>query len=504
MPLTSSALLTVPLRRRSILAASALVAGGALSSCTREETRVDVVDDAPASTVLPLDDLSALGIALSSALFSSSAVAVLSDEQQVQALAPLATSLSVPMLVGAGEAVGKELERLEVGHVVVPQGMDLSALPDGLESTEVDPADPEAAELPSAHPDEEPPAVSLLVDPEAPATALALARGVVEGIGGTVAEVPGGEVRASSQTVQSAKDAAGEDPSTGVFALGEGFGDADGFLAALTQAVTVPELPGGGQLVLPYRRMVAAYGSPGTPSLGILGEQDLPASIERVRQLAQDYKPFSDVPVLPAFEVITTVASGAAGPDGDYSVELDPALIQEWIDGAAEAGVYVVLDLQPGRTDFLTQAKLYEEQLKHPHVGLALDPEWRLGPNQKHLVQIGGVDAAEVNEVMTWLADLTRDNNLPQKVMILHQFATGMLRDRDQIEAAAHPELAVMLHADGHGTPDLKMGTWQALQQNLPEGIHMAWKNFYDEDTPTFTPEETYAIEPRPWFVSYQ
>jgi hypothetical protein len=32
----------------------------------------------------------------------------------------------------------------------------------------------------------------------------------------------------------------------------------------------------------------------------------------------------------------------------------------------------------------------------------------------------------------------------------------------------------------------------------------MAWKNFYDEDTPTFTPEQTMEVDPAPWFVSYQ
>ena len=33
----------------------------------------------------------------------------------------------------------------------------------------------------------------------------------------------------------------------------------------------------------------------------------------------------------------------------------------------------------------------------------------------------------------------------------------------------------------------------------------MAWKNFFDEDFPTFTPEQTYRdVNPRPWFVSYQ
>jgi hypothetical protein len=30
------------------------------------------------------------------------------------------------------------------------------------------------------------------------------------------------------------------------------------------------------------------------------------------------------------------------------------------------------------------------------------------------------------------------------------------------------------------------------------------WKNFYDEDTPTATPEETLAVETEPVFISYQ
>jgi hypothetical protein len=87
--------------------------------------------------------------------------------------------------------------------------------------------------------------------------------------------------------------------------------------------------------------------------------------------------------------------------------------------------------------------------------------------------------------------------------VVLHQFAESMITNRHLVDAS-RPELALVLHADGHGTPELKMGTWERLQQGLPEGIRMAWKNFYDEDTPTFTPEETSAIEPQPWFVSYQ
>jgi len=38
----------------------------------------------------------------------------------------------------------------------------------------------------------------------------------------------------------------------------------------------------------------------------------------------------------------------------------------------------------------------------------------------------------------------------------------------------------------------------------LQPEIHMAWKNFHDEDLPMFTPEETMTIEPAPVFVSFQ
>jgi hypothetical protein len=249
--------------------------------------------------------------------------------------------------------------------------------------------------------------------------------------------------------------------------------------------------------------MVALYGHPGTPVLGVLGEQQVEAAIERAHGLAAEYQPLLDEPVIPAFEIITTVASAGAGPDGNYSYEAPVDLIRPWVDAALEAGVYVVLDLQPGRTDFLSQAKRYEELLAEPHVGLALDPEWRLEPDQRHLVQIGSVTAAEVNTVVTWLADLTRAHRLPQKLLLLHQFQLRMIGDREQVDTS-RDELAVLIHADGFGTPGQKIETWNAMHASPPPNVWWGWKNFIDEDSPTFSPAETMAIEPRPRFVSYQ
>lgn len=197
------------------------------------------------------------------------------------------------------------------------------------------------------------------------------------------------------------------------------------------------------------------------------------------------------------------MASADPGANGNYSAVADRDDLEPYLEAAEEHDIYVVLDLQPGHADFLTQAKLFEDLLKRPNVGLALDPEWRLAPGQVHMQQIGSVSAAEINETTQWLAELTAEHELPQKMVILHQFRTSMIRGREDVNTE-HPELALVLHADGHGTPGQKLETWEVLQQDLPEGINMAWKNFYRQDDPMYSPKQTFELDPKPWFVSYQ
>jgi hypothetical protein len=179
--------------------------------------------------------------------------------------------------------------------------------------------------------------------------------------------------------------------------------------------------------------------------------------------------------------------------------------LRPWIEVAQDNGIYVILDLQPGRTDFLTQAKRYEEFLRLPHVGLALDSEWRLEPDQVHLRQIGSVDAAEINTVVDWLADLVRGQNLPQKYLLLHQFRLDMITNRDQVRTP--PELSVVIQMDGQGPLPTKYDTWNALTAGTDgAGFSWGWKNFYDEDTPRggATADEVLDLDPVPGYVSFQ
>ncbi|MDH3190573.1 MAG: hypothetical protein OEM39_08080, partial [Acidimicrobiia bacterium] len=145
----------------------------------------------------------------------------------------------------------------------------------------------------------------------------------------------------------------------------------------------------------------------------------------------------------------------------------------------------------------------YEELLLLPFVGLALDPEWRLKPDEVHLQQIGRVDAAEVNQVVDWLADLVHDNGLPQKMLIVHQFREFMIQDRSTLKE--RPELQMVIQMDGQGPIDTKDTTWAVLTSGTEENHwKWGWKNFFDEDSPTPSPEHTLGKVPTPVFVSYQ
>lgn len=280
-----------------------------------------------------------------------------------------------------------------------------------------------------------------------------------------------------------------------------------GTAAAVSRRVALAtagaQLPGGGRVLFPGHRLVALYGDPGIPGLGALGQQDLPASIARIKKIAAPYQRLSAVPVIPTFEIIATVADKSAGQDGNYSAETPSVDLRPWVQAAAAAGVYVVLDLQPGRSDFLTQAKLYTDLLRLPGVGLALDPEWRLGPDQIPLEQIGGVDAQEINSVITWLADLTTAEHLPQKLLILHQFKLSMIGSEQTLNRSRQ-QVSLLIQMDGQGPPELKDQTWAAVTAAAPPGIPFGWKNFYRNDTPTATPEQTMNKKPTPLLISYE
>jgi hypothetical protein len=496
---------------RALLAVLAVVVLAACSGPTAPAPPATPATAVPAEplTILAQDRAVPLALATSALLYRRAPVVVLAAEADAGAQARAATAaetLGAPLLLTPtaaddDDAVRAELRRLGA-ESVLPVGEEAQEWAERAGDVRVvaapaDPATPPVPEeLASVRRGEPLDEVHVLANP-APEQSAAAA--TARAAGAQVYTTSGIDPRGEPELVTRLAAA----PPAAVVALGSAFGDPATLSRRLAVARTGVTLPGGGQLAFPGRRMVALYGNPTSPLLGALGEQGMPESVARAQALAAEYQPFSDVPVVPAFEIITTVASTAPGPDGDFSNESEVAVLRPYVDAARAAGMYVVLDLQPGRADFLTQARRYAELLAEPHVGLALDPEWRLGPNQRHLAQIGSVGADEVNAVVDWLALLVRERSLPQKVLVLHQFRTMMISDRARVDTGSD-EVAVLVHADGFGAMEDKLETWAALRAEPLAGARWGWKNFYDEDRPTPTPQTTLAVSPEIVFVSYQ
>lgn len=475
----------------------ALVAAGCTGGGSTDEPAGPVTTRAPATAVDVIDvatpTRSAVG--MSRRLFERSQVVVLSSpEPKVQELAARAAGrLGVPMLL-PGPDVEEELERLGPTTVLGIGASD--ELPDLPDLTAVEPTraavDAAVADLPRSTADARN-VVVLTRAPDANRAAVTTARAA----GATVLRTPDADPRADADVVATLR----ERPKAAVIGVGRPFRHGlDYQVTAVRQEL---EQPGGGLLAFPGRHVVALYGHPGTSALGLLGEQGVAATVERAERVADRYRAQSKAPVVPALEIIATVASASKGKDGDYSAEADVADLLPLVRAAEKAGQYVVIDLQPGRSDFLSQAKRYRSLLVRPHVGLALDPEWRLTKGQKHLRQIGSVKAAEVNRVSSWLAKLTREQELPQKLFVLHQFSTSMITDRAKV-VTTHPELSTVIHVDGQGSPAAKKSTWATIRRGAPAGVHWGWKNFHDEDEPMLTPRQTWNVRPRPDLVTYQ
>ncbi|KGF15977.1 hypothetical protein HMPREF1650_09485 [Corynebacterium freneyi DNF00450] len=537
-----SAARPTPVRRALALVAGAATVFG-LVACSGDDGASKAAE-APSESITVDTELAASQKLLDSA---DAVVVSADDEDSQRRAAGIAVSSGVPMLVQQGSdasSVAEEIERLGAETVVTVGDADVAAegertvvaAPEDLDGlkkltgvefeaaededeparavTEMDAAKPTVPEVDGGDAEEQSgdasdalasakPASPKTGDgdplafaaPGTPLGAIATARAA----GLEVAWLPIGDARATSESIEAAR--AGRT----LIGLGDAFGGDDKFAGSVELAADedIEELPGGGQLVFPGRHMIATYGHPGAPVLGVMGEETPEEAVTHAKQLVEEYQGLTGDKVIPAFEIIASVAQASPGPRNDYSEPAPIEALKPYVDAMTEAGGYVIIDLQPGRADFVDQAKYYEELLKLPNVGLALDPEWKLTPDGLPNVAVGHVQAEEVNRVIDYLADLTAENNLPQKVLMLHQFQLQMLRDRETIDLS-RPELAVVLHADGHGTPEQKFETWNVMRQDLQPEIFMAWKNFIDEDQPMFTPEQTMDIEPRPWIVTYQ
>ncbi len=263
------------------------------------------------------------------------------------------------------------------------------------------------------------------------------------------------------------------------------------------------ELPRGGRTLFPNYRLVGFCGTPGGPALGPLSGK-LEEKTKKLIGFAEKYS--ADRPYLPVFELIAVVVQSYPGTDGKYRRRVPDSVIDEYLALARAQKGLLLLNIQPGQSDFMSEVTRLERYLKEPDVGIALDPEWSVKAKQTPGVFYGRTSGAIINEVGGYLSKLVKDGDLPEKVLVFHQLMRFVVKDE---EVVAPTEGVVFIKSvDGLGPKRSKLVTYANLMKVMTKGVHPGFKLFFDEDTRNgaklMTPDEVLGLTPRPEYVMYE
>lgn len=265
-----------------------------------------------------------------------------------------------------------------------------------------------------------------------------------------------------------------------------------------------PELPRGGRTLFPDHRLFGYSGYPGSTALGRLGTGDLDQRMAEIERAGADY--VGDRKLLPVMELIAVTVHATPGSDGTFRTRASDDIIQRWLDAARRHKAVLLLNIQPGRASFIDEVRHLEKWLSQPDVGLALDPEWAVGPGQVPGKVFGHTSGEDLDAVSAFVAGLIAEHDLPEKVLLYHQLHENIVSDESSV--APRPGVVLIKSIDGIGSPQAKTDTWKRIVAKTPSGVHLGFKLFFEEDTRNnrrlMTPAEVMALSPTPEYILFE
>jgi hypothetical protein len=259
--------------------------------------------------------------------------------------------------------------------------------------------------------------------------------------------------------------------------------------------------------ILPFKRVIAYYGNFYSTKMGILGELPKNQMFARLKQEVNAWqKADTSTPVIPALHYIVTTAQGSPGSSGKYRLRMPDSEIDKVIAMAKEINAIVFLDIQVGLSSLREEIPVIEKYLKLPLVHLGIDPEFSMKGGQKPGSVIGSFNAADINYAAGYLANLVKKYDLPPKILVVHRFTQGMVKDYKQIKIL--PEVQYVIDMDGWGSPAKKINTYKLFAYKEPvqfTGFKLFYKNDLKESPyRLLTINELLALKPIPLYIQYQ
>jgi len=259
--------------------------------------------------------------------------------------------------------------------------------------------------------------------------------------------------------------------------------------------------------LLPFNRIVGYYGNFLSTQMGVLGQYSEDTVFQMLSSTTAAWQAADpSTPVIPAVDYIAVVAQGGAGYDGKYRLRMPDSEIEKAIALADRLGGIVFLDVQPGLSNLQTEIPLLEKYLVMPEVHLAIDPEFSMKDGVAPGLEIGTMDASDINFAASYLAQIVKENNLPPKILVVHRFTRHMVTNYQQIVPL--PEVQIVLSMDGWGPPEKKETTYSQVVFSEPvqfAGIKLFYKNdLLPPSSGMMSTTEILSLKPAPIFVEYQ
>ncbi len=255
--------------------------------------------------------------------------------------------------------------------------------------------------------------------------------------------------------------------------------------------------------ILEHTQIVSFYGNPHTADMGIVGELDPETLADRIQAMARELDAINgqDLGVIGAVHLVAVVAQHDPTSTGVFVQRLEDSQIQRYLQLTEERGMLLFLDIQPGRSNVGDEVLRLSKYLRNPRVHLALDPEFAWAPNEKPGEDIGSLSGEQINRAQAILSDLVLRENLPSKILIVHQFRDDMLTDTEAIRR--YPGVDLVLDMDGFGPSDIKQVKYDRYASQ-PWARYGAIKLFFKWDPDMMSLPDVLALAPRPSIVIYQ
>ena len=264
------------------------------------------------------------------------------------------------------------------------------------------------------------------------------------------------------------------------------------------------ELPRGGRVLFPDHLLVGFCGTPGAPALGEL-TGNLGVKAKALLGYAEKYAG-EGRKVLPVFELIAVVVQAGPGADGKYRRRVEESVVDTYLHLARESKGLLLLNIQPGQSDFITEVKHFEKYLREPDVGIALDPEWAMRAGQKPGRVYGQTTGAAINGIAEVMSKIVAELELPEKALAFHQVNRYVVQEEPLVHA--YPGVVIIKSVDGLGPKAAKIETYLKLTSVMTPTTHAGFKLFFDEDRRNggvlMTPAEVMALKPAPEYVMYE